>query len=110
MVRLRHRNRQRKRIRQRQRQGQQQRRRQTQRQRLRTRRGTIAIVTLTLTLTIMPYTVEVHAFIMAGLRDVMANAVSARIQAASVRPNIDEWASSNLALNTRPRVKRGGGL
>ncbi len=66
--------------------------------------------TLTLTLTITPYTVEVHTLVIAGLRDVMANAASARMEADSVCPNINEWASSNMALNTRPRVKRGGGL
>jgi hypothetical protein len=58
--------------------------------------------TLTLTLTKSLYTFEVHALVMVDLRGVMANAVSARIQADNGLPNIDAWASSNLALNTRP--------
>ncbi len=47
---------------------------------------------------------------MAGLRDVMAHAVEARTQSDGVGPQNEQWASSNLPLNTRPRVKRGGGM
>ena len=47
---------------------------------------------------------------MAGLRDVMAHAVEARIQGDGVGSQNEQWASSNVPLNTRPRVKRGGGM
>jgi hypothetical protein len=47
---------------------------------------------------------------MAGLRDVMTNAVVARKQGDGFGPQNEQWASSNLPLNTRPRAKRGGGM
>ncbi len=40
----------------------------------------------------------------------MASAVDARKQGVGIGAQEEECASSNLELNTRPRVKRGGGM
>ena len=53
---------------------------------------------------------QIHAVVLEGLRGVMANAVTVRNQFRPVSTNNETWASSNLALNTRPRIKRGGGM
>ena len=55
-------------------------------------------------------TIQVHASIMDGLREVLAKAVGLRRNNHSATCNTDVWNSSNLALNTRPRIKRGGGM
>ena len=65
---------------------------------------------LSLTLMICIFVLEIHALVMEGLRNVMANAVSLRKTSNSVATDSDTWSSSNLCLNTRPRVKRGGGM